>query len=455
MRSHTTSRRRRVAVSGIAIGAVALSGCAGAGAGAGSGSSEVVTLNLATVSNPQMKDMEQLKGEFEAEHPDIKVNFIQMEENDVRDAITKDIATQGGQYDVVTIGAYEVPLWQQNGWLTDLSQWADGDADYDVDDLFPPVRESVSVDGDLYAAPFYAESSLLMYNKEIFEAAGLTMPDNPTWQEVADLATQLDTDSDDYVGICLRGKPGWGEGIASLNTVVHTFGGAWFDEDWNAQVDQPEFKEALTFWSDMMRESAEADPVSHGFTECLNVFTQGDAAMWYDATSAAGSVEDPNSSSVAGKVGYVKSPTNLTEETGWLWSWNLAIPKTTKNPEQAWEFVDWATSKGYLELVGEELGWSRVPPGSRVSTYDIPEYQEAAAAFADLTRDAMLGVDPAQPGVNPQPYVGIQFITIPEWQDLGTQASQVFAEVYAGRMSVDDALAEVQQLATAAGEAQK
>lgn len=452
MRSHLATRQRLTVVGGISIGAIVLAGCSGAGAG-GSGS-DTVTLNLATVSNPQMKDMEQLKGEFEAEHPDIKVNFIQMEENDVRDAITKDIATQGGQYDVVTIGAYEVPLWQQNGWLTDLSQWADDDADYDIDDLFPPVRDSVSVDGDLYAAPFYAESSLLMYNKEIFEAAGVTMPDNPTWQEVADLAEQLDT-SDDYVGICLRGKPGWGEGISSLNTVVHTFGGAWYDEDWNAQVDQPEFKEALTFWSDMVRDSAEADPVSHGFTECLNLFTHGGAAMWYDATSAAGTVEDPDASDVAGKVGYVASPTHKTENTGWLWSWNLAIPATTKNPEEAWEFVRWATSKGYLESVGEELGWSRVPPGSRVSTYDIPEYQDAAAAFAELTRESMLGVDPAQPGVNPQPYVGIQFITIPEWQDLGNQASQVFAEVYADRMSVDDALAKVQDLATEAGNAQK
>lgn len=348
-----------------------------------------------------------------------------------------------------------MPLWQRNGWLTDISQWAEEDADYDVDDLFPPVRESVSIDGDLYAAPFYAESSFLMYNKEILAAAGLTVPEEPTWHEIATLAKQLDDDPGNYAGICLRGKPGWGEGIASLNTVVNTFGGAWYDMDWNAQVDQPAFKEALTFWSDMMIESAESDPVAHGFTECLNLFTQGKAALWYDATSAAGSVEDPEVSKVAGKVGYVPSPTAKTKDTGWLWSWNLAIPQTTKHPDQAWEFVRWATSKEYLKLVGEKLGWSRVPPGSRVSTYDLPEYQEAAAAFDDLTREAMLGVDPARPGVAPQPYVGIQFITIPEWQDLGNRASQVFAEVYAQRKSVDDALAEVQKLASEAGAAQK
>ncbi|MGU3646505.1 ABC transporter substrate-binding protein [Microbacterium sp. C23T] len=449
---HSTHRTRRAlwAVAGVSIAGLALAGCSGAGGGNSSGA---VTLNLATVSNPQMKDMEQLKGEFESEHPDIKVNFIQMEENDLRDAVTKDIATQGGQYDIVTIGAYEVPLWQQNDWLVDLSQWADADADYDIDDLFAPVRTSVSVDGDLYAAPFYGESSFLMYNKDIVEAAGLTVPDNPTWPEIADLAAQLK--SADHAGICLRGKPGWGEGIAGLNTVVNTYGGAWYDEDWNAQVDQQGFRDALTFWSDTINASAEADPVSFGFTECLNLFSQGKAAMWYDATSAAGTLEDPEASSVAGKVGYVMAPTMETQNSGWLWSWNLAVPKTSQHSEQAWEFIKWATGKDYANLVGENLGWSRVPPGSRVSTYDIPEYQEAAAAFADITKESMLGVNPAQPGVAPQPWVGIQYITIPEWQDLGTQASQVFAEVYAGRKSVDDALAEVQQLAETAGAAQK
>jgi sorbitol/mannitol transport system substrate-binding protein len=459
MNAQHNRRARTAGGAALAISALALAGCAGAGGGAGGGGNEggqgggSVTLNLATVSNPQMKDMEQLKGEFEAAHPDITVNFIQMEENDLRDAVTKDVATQGGQYDVVTIGAYEVPLWQQNGWITDLSQWADGDADYDIDDLFPPVRTSVSVDDKLYAAPFYGESSFLMYNKEIFDELGLTMPDNPTWREIADLAKQADTG--DHSGICLRAKPGWGEGIASLNTVVNTFGGSWFDEEWDAQVDQQGFKDALTFWSDTIRESGQADPVSYGFTECLNLFTQGKAAMWYDATSAAGTVEDPNASDVAGKVGYVPAPVEETDSSGWLWSWNLAIPATSENPEAAWEFVKWATGKEYASVVGEQLGWSRVPPGSRVSTYDIPEYQEAASAFADLTRDAMLAVDPENPGVNPQPYVGIQFITIPEWQDLGNQSSQVFAEVYAGRKSVDEALSEVQKLAQQAGDAQK
>ncbi|MDO9378312.1 MAG: sugar ABC transporter substrate-binding protein [Nocardioidaceae bacterium] len=432
-----------------------LAACAGAGGSGGGGDGDKTTLTLATVNNPQMKDMESLKDQFEEENPDITVNFIQMEENDLRDAVTKDVATQGGQYDIATVGAYEVPIWAENGWLTDLGPKANDDADYDVDDLFPSIRPILGEGDELYAVPFYGESSLLMYRKDVFDAAGLTMPDEPTWDEVAALARQLDDPAKNQTGICLRAKPGWGEGMASMTTVVNTFGGQWFDEDWNAQLDQPAFTDAIKFYTDLIKDAGEKDPVSYGFTECLNLFTQGNAAMWYDATSAAGSVEDPENSTVAGKVGYVRAPVQDTDESGWLWSWNLAVPKTSKNQDAAWTFVKWATSKEYIKTVGEDLGWSRVPPASRLSTYELPEYEKAASAFAPITKEIMAEVDPEQPGTQPQPWVGIQYVGIPEWQDLGNQVSQKIADVIAGRSSLEDALAESQQLAQKAGDAQK
>lgn len=452
----TLSRKKRWVVSAAALSAsaIAVSGCAGAGGGGTSGDDGgTTTLTLATVNNPQMKDMEELKGEFEAEHPDIKVNFVQMEENDLRDAVTKDVATKGGQYDIVTVGSYEVPIWGANDWLVDLTDIAADAEDYDVDDILPPVRDLLTVDDQLFAVPFYGESSFLMYNKDLLAAAGVTLSDHPTWQEVAEAAKAVATD--DVAGICLRGKPGWGELFAPLTTVVQTFGGTWFDEDWNAQVNGEGFTEAVQFYTDLVKEAGQADPVSTGFTECLNLFTQGKAAIWYDATSAAGSVESAELSQVAGKVGYAHAPVVETEESGWLWSWNLAIPQTSKKQEAAWEFVSWATSKDYINLVGEELGWSRVPPGSRVSTYEIPEYQEEAAAFAGLTQEIMTSVNPKQPGIAPQPWVGIQYVTIPEFQDLGNQVSQEIAEVFAGRATVAEALEAGQKLGEAAGEVQK
>jgi sorbitol/mannitol transport system substrate-binding protein len=392
-----------------------------------------------------MQDMEKLLPEFKKAHPDIDVKFVILPENELRDRVTQDIATQAGQYDVATIGTYEAPIWAKNDWLTKLDEKAGGD--YDLADLIPPVKEALSYNGGLYAVPFYGESSFLYYRKDLFQAAGLTMPAKPTWAQVAEFATRLNDPAKKIAGICLRGLPGWGEVLAPLNTVILTYGGRWYDEQWNAHLTDPETKQAVQFYTDLVRRAGEPGAPNAGFSECLTAMGQGNAAMWYDATVGAGSLEDPATSKVAGKVGYVAAPVVKTQNSGWLWAWSLAIPKTSKNADAAWTFVSWATSKDYIKLVGEKLGWARVPPGSRLSTYQLPEYQQAAAAFAKPTLDAIQGVNVKQPGLHPQPWVGVQYVAIPEFQDLGTKVSQEISAVIAGRQSVDAALAKAQQYA--------
>lgn len=454
--------KHRVLAMGASLAAASLLAACSAGGGtstntssasaSASGGGEAVTLNLATVNNPQMKDMEKLKGEFEASHPNIKVNFQVMEEGDLRSAVTADVASNAGQYDIVTIGAYETPQWGANGWLVNLTDSLGSDAAYDVNDILPPVRDALSSDGKLFAVPFYGESSILMYNKELTDKAGVTISNNPTWQEIADAAAKLKTA--DTAGICMRGKPGWGDLFAPLTTVVQTFGGNWYDMDWNATVNTPEFKEAVTFYKTMLDKSGEADPVSYSFNECLTALKEGKAAMWADASVAA-SILEADDSPVKGKMAYAHMPVNKTAESGWLWSWNLAVPASTKHQAEALEFVKWATSKDYHKLVGEKLGWSLVPPGARTSTYEIPEYKEAAAAYAPITLEVMSAVNPKQPGVNPQPWVGIQYVAIPEFQDVGNQCAQLVADYLADRSSVDDALAKCQEIAQKAGDAHK
>jgi len=212
-------------------------------------------------------------------------------------------------------------------------------------------------------------------------------------------------------------------------------------------VNAPEFVQATQFYVDLVRKHGEPGASQAGFTECLNTFGQGKAAMWYDATSAAGTLEDPNASKVAGKVGYVYAPVEKTKSSGWLWAWAWAMPKTTKQADTAWEFISWATSKEYEKLVGEKLGWSRLPAGKRKSTYDIPEYRESARAFADITLKAIEEADPTNPGVQPRPAIGVQFVGIPEFADLGTKVSQEVAAAIAGSTTVQKALADGQRLA--------
>ncbi|MFC8425331.1 ABC transporter substrate-binding protein [Streptomyces sp. NPDC057236] len=445
----TQSRRRppRAVLAAVAAGtllAPLLSGCWVGAGGAGSGGDSI---NVLMVNNPQMVELQKLTADHFTEDTGIKVNFTVLPENDVRDKISQDFANQAGQYDVATLSNYEIPIYARNGWLKEMDSYVAEDPDYDQQDVLEPMRQSLTGDdGKLYGQPFYGESSFLMYRKDVFDREGLEMPAAPTWQQVAGLAAELDGAEPGMKGICLRGLPGWGEVMAPLTTVVNTFGGTWFDEDWNAGLDSPEWHEATKFYVDLVREHGESGAPQAGFAECLNNMTQGKVAMWYDATSAAGSLEAADSP-VKGKVGYAPAPVEKTESSGWLYTWAWGIQDASRNPDNAWKFVSWASSKEYEQLVGDEIGWSNIPAGKRASTYDNPDYRAEAAAFQEMTKEAIAQARPDDPGVQPRPAPGIQFVGIPEFTDLGTKVSQEISAAIAGRQSVESALRKSQQLA--------
>ncbi|MBA8826194.1 sorbitol/mannitol transport system substrate-binding protein [Saccharopolyspora lacisalsi] len=433
--------------SAVLVACLTLSGCAGAGA---LGSSADKTVTIAMVSNSQMQDAIKLSPRFEAANPGIDLKFVSLSENEARAKITASTAMRSGQFDVVMTSNYETKMWAENGWLRNLSTYAANTPGYDVQDFVPSLRKSLSHRGDMYSMPFYGESSFLMYRKDLFEKAGITMPENPTWRQVASYAKKLH-DPGNQVGICLRGKPGWGENLAPLNTVINTFGGRWYDENWNARLDSPQVAKAVGTYVDLVRKYGEPGAATSGFSDCATQFSQGNAAMWYDATSAVSTVESPDSSRVVGKVGYASAPVSKTEHSNWLYTWSLGIPEASDRPDAAWKFISWMTSKEYIKLVGNELGWSRVPPGSRLSTYRIPQYRKEAAAYAPLTLEALRQADPEHPTTRPVPYNGGQFLQIPEFQDLGTRVSQQIAAAIAGKKSVSAALKQAQQYAEAVG----
>lgn len=438
--------RRRTGVAIVAATALvggSTTACAGWGGGVSSGGKD--SINVLMVNNPQMVDLKKLAPEFEKE-TGISVNFTVLPEDDLRDKTSQEFSSQAGQYDVATLSNFEIPIYAKAGWVANLSPYVDKDTEFDQKDILTPMTKALTVDGKIYGEPFYGESSFLMYRKDILASKGVTMPAKPTWQQVADIAAKVDKAQPGMRGICLRGQPGWGQLFAPLTTVVNTFGGTWFTKDWQAQVDSPEFKAATKFYVDLVRNHGEAGAPQAGFTECLNNLQQGKVAMWYDATSAAGSLE-AKGSPVAGKLGYAPAPVVKTDNSGWLYTWSWAVEQKSQKKDAAWKFVSWASGKKYEKLVGEKIGWASVPAGKRASTYAIPEYVESAKTFAEPTKKAIESVDPTNPGVQPRPAPGIQFVDVPEFPALGTQVSQEVSAAIAGKQSVDEALKTGQTLA--------
>ncbi|MFC0407671.1 ABC transporter substrate-binding protein [Roseomonas elaeocarpi] len=399
------------------------------------------TLTIATVNNGDMVVMQRLSARFEQQHPDIKLRWVVLEENVLRQRVTTDIATKAGQFDIMTIGNYEVPIWAKQGWLSPMENLP---ASYDVNDLLKPVRDGLIYENKLYGLPFYAESGMTYYRTDLFQKAGIQMPEKPTYEQIRGFADKITDKPNQTYGMCLRGKPGWGENMAYVTSLVNTFGGQWFDAKWQTRIDTPAWNQAITYYSSILREDGPPGATSNGFNENLALFASGRCGMWIDSTVAAGLLYDPKQSQVSDKVGFAPMPVgSYAEGPTWLWSWNLGIPVSSKQQDAAKTFVTWATSKEYIQLVAQENGWVSVPPGTRQSTYDSPDYKKAAP-FADFVLRAIMSANPSGSTREPRPYSGAQFVTIPEFQGIGTQVGQTIAGTLTGQTSVDQALKSAQ-----------
>ena len=399
-------------------------------------SASALDLVIATVNNGHMIEMQKHTKDFEAANPGITLKWVTLEEGTLRSRVTTDIATKGGQFDVMTIGMYETPIWAKKGWLKPLAP----DAAYDVDDLLPAMRNGLSVDGKLFAAPFYGESSMLMYRKDLTDKAGITFAERPTWNDVRDAAAKIHDAKNGVYGICLRGKPGWGDNMAFLSTMVNSFGGQWFDMKWKPQLDTKPWSDAVTFYVDLLKKYGPPGSSANSFNEILALYNEGKCGMWIDATIAASFITDPKQSKVADKVAFAQGPQMATAKgANWLWAWALAIPAGTKNTDAAQKFVSWATSKDYINLIAKSNGWAAVPTGTRKSTYANPEFTKAAV-FADAEKKAIDSANPNDSTLPKSPYVGVQFAAIPEFQAIGIAVGQQMSSALAGKVTVDAAL---------------
>ena len=227
---------RAVARLGLAASLLAAMACQG------------LTLVVATVDNAHMLQLQALSPEFERAHPGVRIRWVTLPEGDLRRAVGSDIQTLSRQFNVVTLGMYEVGVWARRGWLAPIRPGAD----YGLHDLLDNIREGLSFQGELYAAPFYGESSMLYYRKDLLAQAGLSMPARPSWSEIETLAARLNDPQRGVYGICLRGKPGWGENMTLVATMVNAYGGQWFNEQWKPMLQTAAWRDAVSLYVSLL-----------------------------------------------------------------------------------------------------------------------------------------------------------------------------------------------------------
>ncbi len=407
------------------------------------GNGAKVTLTVGTVNNSDMAVMQQLAHAFEAQNPRIAIDWRVLDENTLRRRLLGDLAIGDGQFDVMTIGTYELPIWARHGWLAPLTRLP---ASYAVDDLLPAVRKHLSIEAQLYALPFYAESAMTYYRRDLFDKAGLVMPARPSFEEIGALAAKIHDPAAGVYGICLRGKPGWGENMALVSTMVHARGGRWFDEKWRPELTSAAWNAAVSMYADWLARFGPPTPERNGFNENLALFAGGHCGIWIDATVAAGSLFDPKRSSVAGTLGFAAAPGSGAKGGAWLWSWALAIPRTSPHHAQAEQFIAWATSQHYIQSVAERHGWVAVPPGTRASTYANANYLKAAP-FARFVQEAIAQADSVDARSIGAPYPPLQYVSIPEFQAIGDRTGLEIANALKREQNVDKALKRAQNFA--------
>lgn len=407
------------------------------------GRAQAQELVVATVNNGHMLTLQKLAPHFEQAHPGVRIRWVVLEEDQLRQQVTRDVATKAGRFDILTVGGYEAQVWSGRGWLRPLKP----SAAYQVDDLLPPIRQALTHQGQLYALPFYGESTMTLVRRDLLKQADIQLPNQPTWEQVAQAARKLHDPAKGQYGICLRGKPGWGQNLSLLTTMVNTHGGQWFDMGWRPQLQSAAWRQALTLYASLLREAGPPGAVANGYNENLALFSAGRCAIWVDATVAGAFVNRPSESRVVDRVAFLQAPVASTPKGArWLWTWSLAIPADSRQPAAAQAFIEWATSREYTELVAREVGWHAVPGGTRRSTYAAQPFQRSNP-HAEIELQAILSADQEHPTLPPSPYVGIQWVGIPEFQAIGTAVAQEVARVLAPKpASIDEVLARSQKL---------
>jgi len=357
----------------------------------------------------------------------INVQIVTYPEQQLREREVIDVSTGAGAYDVLAIDSVFIPEFAKAGWITPLEPYLD--PEYNVEDISAFVRGLLSYEGKIYAGPVYSEATQLMYRKDLFEEAGLAPPQ--TMEEYEEYAKKF-TRPPDLFGVAMRGLRGNGMNIYIWSEWLWSYGGKYFDENWNPVFNSPEGVLATENYAKLLQNYGPPGVATYGWDDVQNAFTSGKVAMIIDATNFYTRIEDPTKSAIAGKIGYAVVPAGPAGRFPGNYSLGFAISavgaKTEAERGAAAEFIKWATSQD-IEL-GKALQ-ANIISVTRDSVFNDPAFQ--AKFGGDWLTSTVESFKITDPGYRP---------LIEEWREIGDRLGIAVENVIAGIQPVQEALNE-------------
>ncbi len=366
----------------------ALAACSGGGGGDAAAGSNTVRVTLA--NHVWTDTIVKAIPQFE-EESGLTVELTQLGEDQLSAQYNVQLNAGTDEIDVMMYRPLqEGKLFAQNGYLADLTERVGSTSEWNWDDFQQGPVDSTTYEDQVVGVPTITEREVLYYRKDLLEKAGLEVPQ--TLEELEAAAKQIKEQNPDIAGFVAR--TGKSPAVTQFSSFLYGFGGDFIDDEGNSAVGSPEAKEAYAYYGRMINDYGPANvSTDMSWPEAMAIFTQGGSAFYTEADSLYQNATDPANSQVADTVGFAPMPAGPAGSRPYnVPSWGLGINEASQNQDNAWKFIEWATSQDMVMQIQQEG-----VPGPRNSVWQDPAgtetYPADLAAAIEVSAENGVGHD--------------------------------------------------------------
>lgn len=414
--------KKRTAASALALiagSALLLTACSPGGSSETEDGNQVVRVLLEDERDGEI--VEAMLDDFTAAHPEITVDVEKLAYDSMRDKLVASFQSPDGDYDLIMVDNPWMYDFAEAGFVMPIDEYIEGEADYDYEDFYEPLRAINEVDGVTYGVPMYNYALGYVYREDLMEEAGLEVPTD--LDELISTVEALTTD--EHAGIAHSPQRGY-KILEEWSSWLLAAGGQMFDEDGNPTIDTPEAKHALEVYIQTLENNSPENSVNWAQDETVRSLSTGGSASIVGYNWLLGSLNEEGSGDLAGKFALAPMP----GDRGSLGTWSWSIPSNAADPEAAWTLVSWITSK---EIDKERVIAGGAPIRESTVQDERVRAEGLGPAYFDALDVILANAVPFAEGPNSEQLV----------QEVGTQLN----EAVIGAKSIEQALADAQAAA--------